>query len=93
MKIAQLDDQVILLTPETYPRIPAWRLAARQGKVRCPVCGSHLRLMAGISAEPRFLHPADSDCACKGSDEAVHERLAASPSWRPLSQLRPIRSA
>lgn len=79
MKFAQLDDQVILLTPETYPRIPAWRMAARQGKVRCPTCGSPLSLMAGISAEPRFLHPADSDCAWQGRDEPPPEWLAARP--------------
>lgn len=62
MKRALLDNKPILLQPETYNRIPFWRIAARQDQVRCPACASPLRLNAGISFEPYFSHPEGLDC-------------------------------
>lgn len=62
MKYALYENQPILLQPDTYHRLPAWRLAALQGKITCPACAAPLRLMAGVSFEPHFLHPADSMC-------------------------------
>lgn len=62
MKYALLDNQPILLEPDTYHRLPFWRLAAQQNKVLCPVCAAPLRLLAGISFEPYFTHPPESDC-------------------------------
>ncbi|MED1781971.1 UvrD-helicase domain-containing protein [Brevibacillus fortis] len=62
MNYALLDNKPILLLPENYNRIPFWRMAARQDKVRCPVCASALRLHAGISFEPHFFHPEGAEC-------------------------------
>lgn len=62
MKHALLDNQPILLLPETYNRIPHWRFVARQGKVTCPACASPLTLIAGISFEPYFTHPPGIHC-------------------------------
>ncbi|ATF16615.1 ATP-dependent DNA helicase [Brevibacillus brevis X23] len=62
MNYALLDNKPILLLPENYNRIPFWRMAARQDKVRCPACASALRLHAGISFEPHFFHPEGAEC-------------------------------
>ncbi|MFI8714252.1 UvrD-helicase domain-containing protein [Brevibacillus brevis] len=62
MNYALLDNKPILLLPENYNRIPFWRMAARQDKVRCPACASALRLHAGISFEPHFFHPEGAAC-------------------------------
>ncbi|WP_429844084.1 UvrD-helicase domain-containing protein [Brevibacillus sp. FIR094] len=62
MNYALLDNKPILLLPENYNRIPFWRMAARQDKVRCPACASALRLHAGISFEPYFFHPEGAEC-------------------------------
>ncbi|MED1914138.1 ATP-dependent helicase [Bacillus thuringiensis] len=62
MNYALLDNKPILLLPENYNRIPFWRMAARQDKVRCPACASALRLHAGISFEPHFFHPEGAVC-------------------------------
>ncbi|MFS0557279.1 UvrD-helicase domain-containing protein [Brevibacillus sp. 179-C9.3 HS] len=62
MNYALLDNKPILLLPENYNRIPYWRMAARQDKVRCPACASALRLHAGISFEPYFSHSEGAEC-------------------------------
>ncbi|GED59092.1 UvrD-helicase domain-containing protein [Brevibacillus formosus] len=62
MNYALLDNKPILLLPQNYNRIPFWRMAARQDKVRCPACASALRLHAGISFEPHFFHPEGAEC-------------------------------
>lgn len=62
MNFALLDNKPIRLLSENYNRIPFWRMAARQDKVRCPACTAALRLHAGISFEPFFSHPEDADC-------------------------------
>ncbi|HZG79396.1 MAG TPA: UvrD-helicase domain-containing protein, partial [Brevibacillus sp.] len=71
MKHAILDKHPILLQPETYHRIPAWRIAAQQGKARCPACSSALSLKAGISFEPFFAHPPGVDCPAESADSAT----------------------
>ncbi|MED4785260.1 ATP-dependent helicase [Brevibacillus choshinensis] len=68
MKHAFLDNKPILLQPETYNRIPFWRMAARQDQVSCPACASPLRLIAGISFEPYFAHP--EGVSCPGSEQS-----------------------
>ncbi|WNC13145.1 ATP-dependent helicase [Brevibacillus brevis] len=78
MKHAILENKPILLRPETYNRIPFWRMAARQDQVRCPVCGSPLRLIAGITFEPYFAHPQASDgppCPVSSQEDVL------SPDW------------
>jgi DNA helicase-2/ATP-dependent DNA helicase PcrA len=75
MKFAQLNDQTILLTPATYNRIAAWR--SEGDHLRCPACQAPLRLMAGISFEPYFAHPENSECAWKELDQPPDEWLAA----------------
>ncbi|GED72134.1 putative ATP-dependent DNA helicase YjcD [Brevibacillus reuszeri] len=70
MNYALLDNKPILLLPETYNRIPFWRMAARQDQVRCPACASALRLIAGISFEPYFAHPEEADCPILQNDGA-----------------------
>lgn len=71
MNYALLDNNPILLKPETYNRIPFWRMAARQDQVRCPACASALRLIAGISFEPYFAHPEGAVCPLLTSDGAA----------------------
>lgn len=75
MNYALLDNKPIRLQPETYSRIPFWRMAARQGKVRCPACFAALRLIAGISFEPYFAHPDGADCPLLAQDSTL------SPKW------------
>ncbi|MEJ8546743.1 UvrD-helicase domain-containing protein [Brevibacillus borstelensis] len=84
MKFAQLDDRLIRLQPDTYSMIAAWRLAARREKVRCLRCGAPLRLYAGVSFDPHFLHPDGSTCDWQSLDEPPAEWLAteASPAIR-----------
>ncbi|WP_411501977.1 UvrD-helicase domain-containing protein [Brevibacillus centrosporus] len=84
MKHAFLDNKPILLQPETYNRIPFWRMAARQGQIRCPVCAFPLRLIAGVTFEPYFAHAEDVDCSGLSLEEAsgpdwllVQEQVAA----------------
>lgn len=72
---ALLDHQPVLLTPDNYHLLPVWRMAALQGKLRCPRCGAPLKLMAGISFEPYFLHPAESTCPLQ-TDAAFPEEQA-----------------
>ncbi|GED34186.1 ATP-dependent helicase [Brevibacillus centrosporus] len=84
MKHAFLDNKPILLQPETYNRIPFWRMAARQDQIRCPVCAFPLRLIAGVTFEPYFAHAEDVDCSGLSLEEAsgpewllVQEQVAA----------------
>jgi DNA helicase-2/ATP-dependent DNA helicase PcrA len=84
MKHAFLDNKPILLQPETYSRIPFWRMAARQDRIRCPVCASPLLLIAGVTFEPYFAHAEDVDCSGLSLEEAsgpdwllVQEQVAA----------------
>ncbi|MED1951852.1 ATP-dependent helicase [Brevibacillus centrosporus] len=84
MKHAFLDNKPILLQPETYNRIPFWRMAARQDQIRCPVCAFPLRLIAGVTFEPYFVHAEDADCSGLSLEEAsgpdwllVQEQVAA----------------
>lgn len=84
MKHAFLDNKPILLQPETYNRIPIWRMAARQDQIRCPVCAFPLRLIAGVTFEPYFAHAEDVDCSGLSLEEAsgpdwllVQEQVAA----------------
>lgn len=84
MKHAFLDNKPILLQPETYNRIPFWRMAARQDQIRCPVCAFPLRLIAGVTFEPYFVHAEDVDCSGLSLEEAsgpdwllVQEQVAA----------------
>ncbi|NGQ95413.1 ATP-dependent helicase [Brevibacillus sp. SYP-B805] len=78
MKFAVINGETILLHADTYERIPAWRLLAAQGKIRCPGCGDALTLIAGISADPYFLHTTVTHCPLQGAEqpsetaEAVH---------------------
>ncbi|MDR9506912.1 ATP-dependent helicase [Brevibacillus agri] len=71
MNYALLDNKPILLQPETYNRIPYWRMAARQDKVRCPACTAALRLIAGISFEPYFAHPEGAVCPLLAQDSSA----------------------
>jgi len=89
MKHALLDDHLILLQPETYNRIPDWRIAARQGKVRCQACSSPLTLKAGISFEPFFAHPSAVDCPAQIADSAA-EWLPAAEQTAAASALEEI---
>ena len=77
MKFAQLDQAIIRLTPDTYQHIAAWRWAARQDRVRCPHCLTPLRLHAGISFDPCFVHPEGSDCEWRELHVPPEEWLAA----------------
>lgn len=77
MKFAQLDDRLIRLQPDTYSMIAAWRLAARREKVRCLRCGAPLRLYAGVSFDPHFLHPEGSTCDWEALDEPPAEWLVS----------------
>ncbi|USG67321.1 ATP-dependent helicase [Brevibacillus ruminantium] len=77
MKFAQLDDTIIRLQPDTYQHLSVWRMAARREKVRCPLCDAPLRLSAGISFDPSFLHPEDQLCEWEGLEAPPAELLAA----------------
>ena len=79
MKYALFENQPILLQPDTYHRLPAWRLAAQQGKIVCPACAAPLRLVAGISFEPHFLHPTESTCPAQTEEypSPAHAEIAA----------------
>lgn len=94
MKHAILDNHPILLQPDTYHRIPAWRIAAQQGKVRCPACSSALSLKAGISFEPFFAHPPGGDCPEESADSATEwlsavEQTAAASALEETVQTTP----
>jgi len=72
---ALLDNKPITLRPETYHRIPYLRMAARQGLIRCAACGSPLRLIAGITFEPYFVHAQEVSCPGIAQEDA-------SPDWQ-----------
>ncbi|QRG66021.1 UvrD-helicase domain-containing protein [Brevibacillus choshinensis] len=80
MKHAFLDNKPILLQPETYNRIPFWRMAARQDQVRCPACASPLRLIAGISFEPYFAHPEGVACPATEQEDSLP------PEWQQAQE-------
>ncbi|WP_134686480.1 UvrD-helicase domain-containing protein [Brevibacillus migulae] len=62
MKVAITDGETIIIQEHTYERIPDWRTLSAQGKLRCPRCAQPLRLLAGISVDPHFVHVSASDC-------------------------------
>lgn len=63
LKIALLHTKQIQLAADTYDQIAYWRIMAKQGKLACPHCGQSMKIVAGISSEPHFLHNADlPDC-------------------------------
>ncbi len=80
MKHAFLDNKPILLQPETYNRIPFWRMAARQDQVRCPACASPLRLIAGISFEPYFAHLEGVACPATEQEDSLP------PEWQQAQE-------
>ncbi|RNB82631.1 ATP-dependent helicase [Brevibacillus nitrificans] len=80
MKHAFLDNKPILLQPETYNRIPFWRMAARQDQIRCPVCAFPLRLIAGVTFEPYFAHAEDVACSGLSLEEA------SGPDWQLVQE-------
>lgn len=63
MKVAITDRETIVIDETTYERIPAWRLLSAQEKLSCPRCGEPVRLVAGISVDPCFVHITESPCS------------------------------
>ncbi|MFD2369247.1 ATP-dependent helicase [Brevibacillus sp. GCM10020057] len=62
MILALFDNKPIALLPENYHRIPFFRMAAQQDRIRCAACASPLRLVAGITFEPYFVHAQEGSC-------------------------------
>ncbi|MCK9905329.1 UvrD-helicase domain-containing protein, partial [Frankia sp. Cpl3] len=67
---------MIFLNEDAYSRIPVWRLWAEKGKLRCPACQAPLQLIAGVSFEPFFQHPAENICALQGDEQPPQEFLS-----------------
>ncbi|MBO8164945.1 MAG: ATP-dependent helicase [Brevibacillus sp.] len=93
MRLAQIDNQLIRLCSDTYENIAEWRFLADQGKIVCPACRGRLRLVAGISDAPRFIHAAPTTCS--GYAETIVQRqspaqaetaAAAEPKAAPYSR-------
>ncbi|MGE5704850.1 MAG: ATP-dependent helicase, partial [Clostridia bacterium] len=71
MKTAWLHNQLIALSTDTIQQIPHWRIMAKQGKLLCAECQQPLKLIAGISQEPRFVHAEASPLCQTGSADAL----------------------